>query len=60
MRLHKRPYGVNNSSLIPEEGLKPFPNIIIYKEDAYRLEKTVSQIKQIDIVVAVELNTVAI
>jgi hypothetical protein len=58
-RLHKRPYGVDNSSLIPEEGLKPFPNSIIYK-DVYRLEKRVSKIKQIDIVVAVELITVAI
>lgn len=51
----KRVYGVDNSSLIPEEGLKPFPNSIIYKEDVYRLEKTVSKIKQIDIVVAGEL-----
>jgi len=55
VRLHNRPYGVDNSSLIPEEGLKPFPNSIIYKEDVYRLETTVSKIKQIDIVVAGEL-----
>lgn len=58
VRLHKRAYGVHNSSLVSEEGLKPFPNSIIYKEDVYRLEKAVSKIKQIDNVVAVELITV--
>lgn len=48
-------YGVDNSDLIPEGGLTPFPKSVIFKEDVYRLERVLHKIGDVDIIVAGEL-----
>ena len=51
----KQVYGVDNSTLIPIEGLCPFPNSVILKGDAYSLETVLDKTGPVDIVVAGEV-----
>ncbi|MDX2195019.1 MAG: hypothetical protein NW207_01260 [Cytophagales bacterium] len=48
-------YGVDNSNIIPEEGIRPFKNSIIYKHDVYDLHAIIEKIDEIDIIIAGEL-----
>lgn len=51
----KKVVGVDNSSLIPDEGLKPFENSTIIRQDVYELESIIKNIGKIDIILAGEL-----
>jgi len=51
----KQVIGVDNSSLIPEDGLAPFKNSIIIKQDVYDLLPIIKKYGKVDTIVAGEL-----
>jgi len=48
-------FGVDNSSLIPQQGLRTFKNSVIFKGDVCKLKEIFPRIKATDVIVAGEL-----